>query len=945
MTMLTTLEYMQLALGVYAASDKNYIDPPTGWTLTDWQPDKSSGFSAGCYVNGTEMVISYTGTNDSADMANWSIGFGLPFRQVFDAVDYYFACVAAHPEATSITFAGHSLGGGLASLMAVYFNKPATVFDEAPFQIAAVNPLVTDAVGVYMIANGYLDGAFTYYLLTGGGAALTRESNVTHYYIDGEALNYPRYSWDTLVGNEYVFSMGDSTAGSVERHSMALMAAIQYSNEYPNLFHDVVKKLPDLVTQLLDTNLFAAESIHPNKEDLLRRLLRHQIGIYDPATGTAIIAPDEMLKRFASDMNKLAQDGGLTMSDLNGQPNNYNTWNNVSKALTAFAMQFYYEDTANATNANKELFTQITGGIQFDMTEVSKDFAASLAQGGDLSQVKGYQYFQDYLNGTSSFTLQERGLIKAMLPVLRDWYVQAGASGMNATDTLNRGAFMLGGTGADALVGGAGNDLLVGNAGDDLLQGGKGNDVLLGGAGNDAYVYSNGAGGNQDGLDIILDFGRDGAIYIDGTQVAGGTEYGDSRVHKDADGRLYVQSGNNLIINGNILVQGWQAGDLGINMTGPAAETDITTTRDIYGDLASDGTPDDLGNPDGTASPDRADTLYDSAGNDHIMSYGGKDLIFATRGGADLIESGAGRDAVFAYGGDDLVIGGADGDVLAGGQGNDRIYADTQMSVAAAIVAGNVDGSGLNLQGDWLAGGEGNDTLIGSTARDVLSGGNGTDLLISGAGDDDIIGDTDWVTSSFDWTVTQTKTAHRYFFPIEKLSYPTTGAADVIYAGEGNDHVIGEFGNDVIFGEGGDDHLWGDGDYYGLANGNDYLDGGKGDDILVGGGGVDIYVYNIGDGKDLIIDNTADKNILRFGAGITSDQITLSLGSLTLDLMLDLGNGDEIHIDGFNQNDVFNSSSISSFEFDDGTNRWRTRAATINSKAANDEAHAWRNAA
>jgi hypothetical protein len=36
-------------------------------------------------------------------------------------------------------------------------------------------------------------------------------------------------------------------------------------------------------------------------------------------------------------------------------------------------------------------------------------------------------------------------------------------------------------------------------------------------------------------------------------------------------------------------------------------------------------------------------------------------------------------------------------------------------------------------------------------------------------------------------------------------------------------------------------------------------------------------------------------------------------------------------------------SSIGSFEFADGTTRRRTRAATINSKAANDEAsRAWR---
>jgi Ca2+-binding RTX toxin-like protein len=45
-----------------------------------------------------------------------------------------------------------------------------------------------------------------------------------------------------------------------------------------------------------------------------------------------------------------------------------------------------------------------------------------------------------------------------------------GSGGMIATDTNNRGAFMLGGAGADALAGGLAADLLVGNAGDDEAQ-------------------------------------------------------------------------------------------------------------------------------------------------------------------------------------------------------------------------------------------------------------------------------------------------------------------------------------------------------------------------------------------------------------------------------------------------------------------------------------------
>jgi len=68
---------------------------------------------------------------------------------------------------------------------------------------------------------------------------------------------------------------------------------------------------------------------------------------------------------------------------------------------------------------------------------------------------------------------------------------------------------------------------------------------------------------------------------------------------------------------------------------------------------------------------------------------------------------------------------------------------------------------------------------------------------------------------------------------------------------------------------------------------------------------------------------------------LLAGDITLRLGSL----MLDLGNGDEIHIDNFNSQDVFNSSNVGSFEFADFV--WRSK-----SEAANDETiYAWRIAA
>ena len=101
-------------------------------------------------------------------------------------------------------------------------------------------------------------------------------------------------------------------------------------------------------------------------------------------------------------------------------------------------------------------------------------------------------------------------------------------------------------------------------------------------------------------------------------------------------------------------------------------------------------------------------------------------------------------------------------------------------------------------------------------------------------------------------------------------------------------------------------------------------------------------------------DTRADRNILCFGAGIDKNNIKLNLGPL----MLDLGNGDQIHINntdqitsnGFDRNNVFNSSSITSFEFaDDSTlsmEELLARGFDLQGTAANDETvHAWREAA
>ncbi|MDP1635517.1 MAG: hypothetical protein Q8L69_12655 [Gallionellaceae bacterium] len=654
----TTFEYMQFATGVYAASNKNRIDDPKDWALNAWQPDTSSGFSAGYYFNSqtNEAVISYTGTNGAMDAVNWVTGVGLPMPQIFAAVRYYFEVKAAHPDA-NITFTGHSLGGGLASLMAVFFDKQATVFDEAPFQPAAVSPLVLPFVGAEMLASGYSDAAFSTYLLSGGLLALTRESNITQYYVEGEVLNAIRYSANTLVGNDYFIPMGNSTAGAVDRHSMALMTALWVSPA----FLSAAQKLPDLVTELLDSNLFARDATDPNNADLLRKLLRHQIGI------EGAIQPDEMLNRFASDMNKLAQPGGLTMSESLS----YSNWNNVSKALIAFAMQKYYEENNPNVTYGTELFTDLStagtgsNGIQFDMADVSKTFAAAITANEkfNLADAKGYQHIQAYLGQTSLLSPEERTLITSLLPYLRDWYIQAGSSGMTATDTLNRGAFMLGGLGKDTLKGDGGADMLLGGSDDDTLDGGAGNDILQGGAGNDTYTFT-----GSYGTDIVTDSDGSGTIQVDGQTLSTATQAFESIYKDTATGHTFVKlnGGNSLVLlkenePNRILVNDWsEARNLGISLQSniPAAPT-ATITGDFKKKI------------DERDPADPGDDIYVMTGGNYTVDgdeANAPDLISGTVGN-DVIDGKGGDDALSGIAGDDHIEGGIGSDVIQGGLG------------------------------------------------------------------------------------------------------------------------------------------------------------------------------------------------------------------------------------------------------------------------------------
>ncbi|MDP2199868.1 MAG: hypothetical protein Q8K01_14890, partial [Sulfurimicrobium sp.] len=500
--MTTAIEYALMAGASYISNRdlKNQIPVPESWNRVSYVQPKPSGFEAAAFGNGTTLatstnvVISFAGTDFSKGIpaafftsdfwsGNIPLITGNGGAQLMDALEYYLQVKASVPAGTTISLTGHSLGGALAALVGVFFGETAFTFDQVPAAATAMQTsaiLLRDALLLRGHTATELAGLNNYIQLQQTNGGIPNEGLVTNFNVQGEVAGLIPLA--SRIGSEASIPNTSPGVSASDLHSIALLNVFLQSNQTAPSFKtlsDATVKLPDLLKMIFDPNLFYNDPLNrqPNApENLLERLVKHEAGVRDPVTGATILAPDAMTTRFTTDLWKIAQDGGLTLSEKF-----------LSQALTAFAMQMYYEDTANAIDKNKQLYTGVTGGIQFDIQDVAASPAAA----------KGYATFKTFLEqyytsvtidltGASVVTVNPaKNLILAALPEMRDWSIQAGVNALNATDTHNRNAFMFGSGGDDILAGGSGSDLLAGNGGADALTGGAGNDLLIGGVGAD----------------------------------------------------------------------------------------------------------------------------------------------------------------------------------------------------------------------------------------------------------------------------------------------------------------------------------------------------------------------------------------------------------------------------------------------------------------------------
>ena len=289
------------------------------------------------------------------------------------------------------------------------------------------------------------------------------------------------------------------------------------------------------------------------------------------------------------------------------------------------------------------------------------------------------------------------------------------------------------------------------------------------------------------------------------------------------------------------------------------------------------------------------ETLIVSAGpgDDRIEASGGMSLgaalavpLKAWGGeGSDVMSGGAKDDELHAGLGDDSFETAAkpDGaDLYDGGPDIDSMsYALRMAAVVVKLNNAADDGEASekdNVQStvENLTGGNGSDNLTGSASDNAFIGGPGNDTLNGGAGDDlfleaaasagsDIMngGDgsdtVDYSGRHADLNVTLcTSTASGCMTGAcscaaddgEASEKDTLVNLENVFAGSGNDTLIGNvasnyftggLGNDTLRGGDGDDNLYGEA-------GNDVLEGGDGDDLLDGAEGLDTFDGGPGDG-------------------------------------------------------------------------------------------------
>jgi Ca2+-binding RTX toxin-like protein len=480
------------------------------------------------------------------------------------------------------------------------------------------------------------------------------------------------------------------------------------------------------------------------------------------------------------------------------------------------------------------------------------------------------------------------------------------------------------------IVGTDEDDTLVGFMSDDIVVGGKGNDVLRGEGGDDVYVWNIG-----DGNDVISDFFGDNTL-----------RFGAGIAPEDIE---VTRNGNDLVIGigeEKITLSSWffnhQRGLSKVKFEDGTEwnveDLESSLDKNIVG---TDG--DDI-----LEGYDWDDVIIGGRGDDILRGVGGNDTYVWNLGdGNDTIEDtladggktnrlqlGEGIDAGNVHlrrSEDDLVI-------TMRGSGETitlKRWFHSTRSFEIAFFDGEVWGpEEIDQNVDrWIIGTDESESLTGTPGDDFVDGRKGDDTLSGGYGNDtylwNIGNGNDRIEDGYGSNVLQlgegvtpgkikvSRNGSNLVLSIEDsgesitLSNWFTSRACTIKFADGTEWDTTDIGmrvNKTYVGTDGNDVIQG----YEM---DEVFEGGKGDDRLTGNGGEDLYLWNLGDGNDTIYDSSAGHGTLRFGEGVSPENIKIRSNYDSLVFVVG-ETGETITISNWRAHSTY---ALARVEFADGT--------------------------
>ncbi len=532
-------------------------------------------FSASAYRgNDGSIVISYRGTDDGiADYTNgWEIGAGVPFGPQFMAAFQFYNSVRDYlvEEATSaglefdeenITTTGHSLGGGLAALVASMKHVNADTFANMTFESAALNAFEDISSGNSSIAEVARD------LIYGSNDIMQPPqltSNISGYAINGEVLEPLRARQTTNVETIDIGDVDYLTLGPNDRHSIALHTIMMWERDNEAT---VVGWEP---ASTYVWNSYSNERI------------ASAAGFGSSVTGTN----DVLFNMQVALAYSVVDEGSKPFGDT-GVIAFFNDARDLGVAITLENSAFLNEDIKQgiadltvqyagllATNAILGTTSVAAGGIltshnagdtlsidfreetwavgpntttPYEKTVLISNIVSTQISIPELND--GLAWYQTNANNVTHSGVDLIGSVtidivgaNTVIPALDVDIGQLDLIAVNkSVDATVRGIsddFLLGTSDANTLIGGEGTDLIFGVEGDDVLIGGAGISFISGGGGNDLITAINHAsisvgtgddvvwlGNNNNGSRVITleDGDNSDSLIYNGYKLTGGT--------------------------------------------------------------------------------------------------------------------------------------------------------------------------------------------------------------------------------------------------------------------------------------------------------------------------------------------------------------------------------------------------------------------------------------